>query len=282
MGPAPPVATYRPEFQPPPVATSGDGDCVQPARPLRRGDARALARRCLLFSAARCCRRDRRAHRLGAALCPGSNLTKAVVEADRPWRPCVDTCRAGVVARRACHLVRLAAGAPRPAAKNVAQAGAAIGRDFPDELLAAAAQLDELRRPSAASSKPAWSSAAAAPPPAAEYLFKHALVQETATPRRGGPRQALHCRIAEALEQRFPGNLVETRPEILAHQYGEAAIADKAITYPPSQANPRWPDQPSVRRPHNCAEASACWTGYTRLCDRKQLELDIHVTLTKR
>jgi len=43
-------------------------------------------------------------------------------------------------------------------------------------------------------------------------------------------RQALHRRIAEALEQRFP-DFVETRPEILAHHYGEAAIADKAITY---------------------------------------------------
>jgi hypothetical protein len=26
-------------------------------------------------------------------------------------------------------------------------------------------------------------------------------------------------------------DLVETRPEIVAHHYGEAAIADKAITY---------------------------------------------------
>jgi len=45
-----------------------------------------------------------------------------------------------------------------------------------------------------------------------------------------GPRQALHRRIAEALEQRFP-DFVETRPEILAHHYGEAAIADKAVIY---------------------------------------------------
>ena len=68
-------------------------------------------------------------------------------------------------------------------------------------------------------------------PPAAEYLFKHALVQDTAySTRLRGPRQALHRRIAEALEQRFPES-VETRPEILAHHYGEAALPDKAITY---------------------------------------------------
>src|SRR5262249_52928787 len=68
-------------------------------------------------------------------------------------------------------------------------------------------------------------------PPTAVYLFKHALVPDTAYStlvRRA--RQALHRRIAEALEQRFP-DIVQTRPEIVAHHYGEAAIADKAITY---------------------------------------------------
>jgi len=32
------------------------------------------------------------------------------------------------------------------------------------------------------------------------------------------------------LEQRFP-DFVETRPEILVHHYGEAAMLDKAIGY---------------------------------------------------
>ena len=42
--------------------------------------------------------------------------------------------------------------------------------------------------------------------------------------------QALHRRIAEALEQRFP-DLVQTRPEILAHHFGEATMPEKAIAY---------------------------------------------------
>jgi predicted ATPase len=42
-------------------------------------------------------------------------------------------------------------------------------------------------------------------PPTVEYLFKHALVQDTAySTLLRGPRQALHRRIAEATEQRFP------------------------------------------------------------------------------
>ena len=59
-------------------------------------------------------------------------LTKAVVETGAD-RGCVDICRAGVVARRACHLARLAARLDRlgPAAQQAAQVGAAIGATFP-------------------------------------------------------------------------------------------------------------------------------------------------------
>ena len=117
-------------------------------------------------------------------------------------------------------------------------------------------------------------------PPAAEYPFKHALVQDTAyTTLLRGPRQALHRRIAEALEQRFP-DLVETRPEILAHHYGEAAMAGKAIAY--------WHQagKSSVAR-SAMREATAqlrrglgLLEGLPETRERKQLELDIHVTLT--
>jgi predicted ATPase len=146
-----------------------------------------------------------------------------------------------------------------PAAKNVAQVGAAIGRDFSYELLAAAAPLAEpelqeaLRR-----LVEAGLVFQRGVPPAAEYLFKHALVQDTAySTLLRGPRQALHRRIVEALEQRFP-DLVETRPEILAHHYGEAAMADKAITYWHLAGKLSVASQPCVRRSRNYAEASAC------------------------
>ena len=116
-------------------------------------------------------------------------------------------------------------------------------------------------------------------PPTAEHLFKHALVQDTAycTLLRG-PRQALHRRIAEALEQRF-ADLVETRPEIVAHHYGEAAIADKAITYW-HRAGKLSAAKSAVRE----AIAQSCrglglLDGLPETRERNQLELDIHVTL---
>ena len=173
-----------------------------------------------------------------------------------------------------------------PAAKKVAQVGAAIGRDFSYVQLAAAAQLAEsdlqgaLRRLVEAGL--VFQRGA---PLAAEYLFKHALVQDTAySTLLRGPRQALHRRIAEALEQRSP-DFIETRPEILAHHYGEAAIADKAITYW-HLAGWHLAGKSSVAK-SAVREAIAqlrrglgLLGGLPETRERKQLELDIHVALT--
>jgi predicted ATPase len=65
-------------------------------------------------------------------------------------------------------------------------------------------------------------------PPHATYLFKHALVQDTAygTLLRE-PRRALHARIAETLESQFT-EIAETQPELLAHHCTEAGLMEKA------------------------------------------------------
>ena len=119
-----------------------------------------------------------------------------------------------------------------PIAKEVAQAGAAIGREFSYELLAAAAQRTE------AELQDGFGRLVAAGllfqrglPPEASFLFKHALVQDTAySMLLRGPRQALHMRIAEVLEQRSP-SLADTQPEILAHHFTEAGLLEKAVAY---------------------------------------------------
>jgi predicted ATPase len=168
-----------------------------------------------------------------------------------------------------------------PAVKNAAQAGAAIGRDFSHELLAAAVQLAEpelqeaLRR-----LVEAGLVFQRGVPPAAEYLFKHALVQDTAySTLLRGPRQALHRRIAEALEQRFPES-VETRPEILAHHYGEAAIPDKAIGYW-HRAGKSSVAKSAVREAiAQLRRGLGLLHRLPETRERQQLELDIHVTLT--
>jgi class 3 adenylate cyclase/tetratricopeptide (TPR) repeat protein len=119
-----------------------------------------------------------------------------------------------------------------PIAKEIAQVGAAIGRDFSYELLAATAQR------SAADLRDGLSRLVDAGlvfqrgvAPEATFLFKHALVQDTTySMLLRGPRQALHARIVQALEERFPA-LADTQPEILAHHCTEAGSLEKAVAY---------------------------------------------------
>src|SRR5262249_60189475 len=68
-------------------------------------------------------------------------------------------------------------------------------------------------------------------PPQATYTFKHALVQDAAYQSLlRSTRQQYHQRIAQVLVERFP-ETGETQPELLAHHYTEAGLAEPAIGY---------------------------------------------------
>jgi predicted ATPase/class 3 adenylate cyclase len=114
-------------------------------------------------------------------------------------------------------------------AKEVAQIGAALGREFSHALLAA------LVRQSDAALGSVLDRLVAAGllfrqgvAPHASYLFKHALVQDAAygTLLRE-PRRALHARVAETLESQFP-EIAERQPELVARHFTEAAMIEKA------------------------------------------------------
>ena len=102
-------------------------------------------------------------------------------------------------------------------AKEVAQVGAAMGREFSHGLLAAVAHKPEIELGGALDRLiGAGLLFRQGAPPDATYLFKHALVQDAAygTLLRE-PRRALHARIAESPESGF-ADIAETQPEILA------------------------------------------------------------------
>jgi predicted ATPase/class 3 adenylate cyclase len=114
-------------------------------------------------------------------------------------------------------------------AKEVAQIGAAIGREFSYALMAAVARKAEADLASALDRLTAAGLLfRQGAPPNATYLFKHALVQDAAygTLLRE-PRRALHARIAETLERDFP-DIAENQPEILARHCTEAGLIEKA------------------------------------------------------
>jgi class 3 adenylate cyclase/predicted ATPase len=113
--------------------------------------------------------------------------------------------------------------------RDVAQIGAAIGRAFSYELLAAVAPGGSNELTEALTQlTSAEIILARGQPPEATYIFKHALLQDAAySSLLRTRRQQLHARIAEVLEQKF-WDISERRPEILAHHYGAAGLDDQA------------------------------------------------------
>jgi class 3 adenylate cyclase len=116
------------------------------------------------------------------------------------------------------------------AVKKVAQIGAAIGREFSYELLAAVVRrADGDLQKAVAQLVDAELVQQRGAPPDAVYVFKHALVQDAAYESLlRDERGPLHARIAERLTRRFP-DLIERQPELLAHHLTEAGLAGKAI-----------------------------------------------------
>jgi predicted ATPase len=114
-------------------------------------------------------------------------------------------------------------------AKEVAQVGAAIGREFSHALVAVVVRKPEAELCSALDRLIAAGLLfRQGVPPHATYLFKHALVQDAAygTLLRE-PRRALHARIAETLESQF-AEIAENQPELLARHCTEAGLIEKA------------------------------------------------------
>ena len=109
--------------------------------------------------------------------------------------------------------------------KEIAQIGAAIGREFSYELIAAVAPMPQSQLDDSLAQLTASGLAfRRGTPPDAIYTFKHALVQDAAYDLLlKSRRQELHGKIARVIHQRFP-NTKTTEPEVLAHHL-TAAIA---------------------------------------------------------
>jgi hypothetical protein len=161
-------------------------------------------------------------------------LTKAVLEAatqapaalsamPHPGLSVPATLHASLMAR----LDRLG-----PAAKEVAQTGAAIGREFGFGLLAPVTDLPEPQlREALERLTNAGLLFVRGTPPQSNYIFKHALVQDTAySTLLRNRRQQLHARIGEMLEKHFP-EIVDTQPELLAHHFTQSGLVPRAIDW---------------------------------------------------
>jgi class 3 adenylate cyclase/predicted ATPase len=116
--------------------------------------------------------------------------------------------------------------------REIAQIGAAIGREFSYELISAVSprskpELDE----ALAQLTESGLAFRRREIPEAVYTFKHALVRDTAYDSLlQSRRQELHRKIARVIEQRLPASK-DTEPELLAHHYTEAGMIQEAVGY---------------------------------------------------
>src|SRR5262249_19632073 len=117
-------------------------------------------------------------------------------------------------------------------AREVAQIGAAIGRDFSYPLLSAVAGMEE------AAVQAALEQLAEADillvqglPPYSEYRFKHALIQDSGYENvLKSRRQALHRRTGEVLRDQFAASAAAA-PELLAHHFTQAGMTEAAVEW---------------------------------------------------
>jgi class 3 adenylate cyclase/predicted ATPase len=121
--------------------------------------------------------------------------------------------------------------------KEIAQLAAVLGRDFSYELIEAIAPIagDELRKSLAVLvDAELLIERDGAPDPHdafRHYVFKHALIQDTAYESLlRSRRQQVHGQVALLLEGRF-SDAAATHPELLAHHYTEAGLREPAARY---------------------------------------------------
>lgn len=114
--------------------------------------------------------------------------------------------------------------------KEVAQMGAVLGRDFSFENFISTFNMPEGRlREGLRALVEAELLLEIGREPDVVYSFRHALVQDAAYGSMLRPRRrALHLQAAEALEREAPA---EAEPEILAHHFAAAGVAERAIDY---------------------------------------------------
>ncbi|HZR79615.1 MAG TPA: AAA family ATPase [Candidatus Binatia bacterium] len=116
--------------------------------------------------------------------------------------------------------------------KEVAQLGAALGREFFYELLRSVSLEEEPRlREGLTQLVDAELLYQRGALPDANFTFKHALIQDTAYQSLlKSVRQQFHARIAHVLEERFPER-VESEPEVIARHYDQAGLATSAVVH---------------------------------------------------
>jgi class 3 adenylate cyclase len=165
-------------------------------------------------------------------------------------------------------------------ARDIAQIGAAIGREFDYTLLTEVAGTPEATISDAlARLEGAGLIFRRGAPPASSYAFKHALVQDAAySTLLRSRRQQLHTLIAGALERLRPQLLAE-QPEVLARHLTEAGLAEPAARQWLRAGRLAMSRSAAVEAAAQFARGVAALEGMVAGSERDAIELDLQIAL---
>ncbi len=165
-------------------------------------------------------------------------------------------------------------------AKEVAQLGATIAREFGEGLIAAVSPLSPDALTTAldalVESELVYRRGFGT---GARYVFKHSLVQDAAyNSLLKSTRARYHQSIAEALVSRFP-DVAASQPEIVAHHYTEAGLPEQAVGYwlvAGERALARSAHQEAIAQLKQCLQVTAA---LAREEQRDRSELAVQIAL---
>lgn len=199
-------------------------------------------------------------------------VTRMLVEAQQTNddRAVPDTLQASLTAR-------LDALGP---ARRTAQIAAVIGREFREDLLALVADRDPIALGADLRALIDATLVFRRRRGRATYVFKHALVRDTAYDALTGPARAtLHGRIGEAIEAHLPEEGIR-RPELLAHHFGAAGDRRRATAYAERAANDALRRSANVEAISHARQAIEWLEGIADPHERLQRELRLNGLMT--
>src|SRR5215471_14145878 len=164
--------------------------------------------------------------------------------------------------------------------RRVAQIAAVIGREFSNDLLSAASQIDESDMRSALSLlEEADIIYRVGISPFVRFAFKHVLLRDAIYDSLlRSKRQQIHADVAATLEQDFP-ELVENRPEILAYHFQEAGNHQLAIRCWFESGQRALAHSANVEAIANFRKALGLLTALPDTSERTKQEIDIQLAL---
>jgi hypothetical protein len=125
----------------------------------------------------------------------------------------------------------------------------------------------------------AWASLVRGHTPQATYIFKHALIQDTAYQSLlKSTRLQYHRQIAQVLVNHFP-ETAEAQPELVAHHYTEASLSAQAVPYWQRAGERATQHSAHAEAISHLTKGLALLQTLPDLAARAQQELTLHVAL---